>query len=180
MRTCLSLPLAAVTLALFTGCAADVAPNTAALPARTDTQPSEQDKEWMRAIHQGNLSEVQAGRLAMGKGTTKQVKAVGKLLVDDHTALGSKVTQAATQLGVELPTSPSKAQRAEVKRLRDSSGQDFDEDFLSGMIKAHRETLAATKTEVSKGANQTVKALAQTAQQSLQHHLDALEKAQES
>ncbi|UBU17557.1 DUF4142 domain-containing protein [Nonomuraea gerenzanensis] len=179
MRTSLSLPLAAATLAVLTGCAADVAPNTAAVAARTDTQPSEQDRAWMRTIHQGNLSEVQAGRLAMGKGATKQVKNIGKLLLDDHTKLDVKVTQAATQLGVELPTSPSKAQQAEVRRLRAATGQDFDQDFLSGMIKAHREALAATKTQVSKGSNQTVKALAQTAQQSLQHHLDELEQAQD-
>lgn len=110
MRTSLTLPLAAATLALLTGCSTDVAPNTAAVPARTDTEPSEQDRTWMRTIHQGNLSEVQAGRLAMGKGTTKQVKAVGKMLVQDHTKLGSKVTQAATQLASSCP--PPRARRS--------------------------------------------------------------------
>ncbi|NJP88376.1 DUF4142 domain-containing protein [Nonomuraea sp. FMUSA5-5] len=177
--TSLTLPLSVAALAaVLAGCAADVAPNPEAAAVRTDTQPSEQDREWMKTIHQGNLSEVQAGRLAMGKGTTKQVKSVGKMLVEDHTKLGTKVTQAAAQLGIELPTSPSKAQRAEVARLQEVTGQDFDQDFLSGMIKAHKEALAATKTEVSKGANPTVKALAGTAQQSLQQHLNALKKAQ--
>ncbi|WP_052422762.1 DUF4142 domain-containing protein [Nonomuraea candida] len=178
MRTRLSLSLTVVALAALPGCAGDVAPQEAAVAVQTDTQPSEQDKAWMRTIHQGNLAEVQAGRLAQGKGTTKRIKSIGEMLVKDHTRLDVKVTQAATQLGVELPTSPSAHQRAEVARLRSSTGQDFDQDFLSGMVKAHTEALAATKVEVSHGSSQTVKALAKTAQQSLQEHLGVLRQAQ--
>ncbi|MCF6474713.1 DUF4142 domain-containing protein [Nonomuraea sp. MG754425] len=180
MRTSLTLSMAIAVLATITGCNPGVAPNTAAVAVRTDAQPSEQDKTWLRGIHQANLTEVESGRLAMDKGTTKRIKAVGEMLVKDHAELDVKVTETASQLGVELPSSPSADQEALVARLEDASGEDFDQDFLSGMIKAHKEVLAATKTEVSGGSSPAVKSLAETAEASLKKHLAALKKAQRS
>ncbi|WP_170246871.1 DUF4142 domain-containing protein [Nonomuraea zeae] len=168
---------AAVALAVLTGCAGELATDTAALAPHTETPPSEQDKNWLRTIHQGNLAEVQEGRLAQGKGTTKEVKSIGKMLVDDHTALDTKVTKAATQLGVQLPTSPTAEQRAEMVRLQDATGKDFDLDFVAGMIKAHTAALAATKKEISGGASPAVVALAKSTAPKLQEHLTVLRKA---
>ncbi|MGW0809349.1 DUF4142 domain-containing protein [Nonomuraea sp. NPDC002799] len=175
MRTRLTMSLAAVAVAALAGCQADVPPNTAGLAPQTDTQPSEQDRTWMRTIHQGNLTEVQAGRLAVGKGTTKQVKSIGKMLLDDHTALDTKVTQAASQMGVELPTSTTAKQRAELVRMQDASGQDFDHDFVAAMTKEHKAALAATKKEVAQGSSPAVVALAKAAEPALQKHLTALQ-----
>ncbi|MEV0389131.1 DUF4142 domain-containing protein [Nonomuraea sp. NPDC050643] len=178
MRTYLALSFAAAALAVLPGCAAEAPPDAAALAPHTDAQPSEQDKAWLAAIHQGNLAEVQAGRLARNKGVTKQIKAVGEMLVKDHTKLDTKVTQTATQLGVTLPTSPTAGQRTELLRLENATGQDFDQDFLGGMIKAHKEAIAATKKEISTGSSPAVVALAKTAAPSLQEHLSALRRAQ--
>jgi putative membrane protein len=177
MRTRLTLLPAAVALAVLTGCAAEMVTDTAALAPHTDTHPSEQDEAWMRTIHEGNLAEVQAGRLAQGKGTTREIKSIGKMLLDDHTKLDTKVTKAATQLGVQLPTSPTAEQRAEVIRLRDATGKDFDLDFAAGMTKAHTKALAATKKEVSSGSSPAVVALAKSTVPVLQQHLSALRKA---
>ncbi|GAA3151902.1 DUF4142 domain-containing protein [Nonomuraea salmonea] len=180
MRTRLTLLLAAAALAALTGCSGQQPPpqSAAAVPGPTGEQPSEQDRTWMRAIHQANLTEVQAGRLAQGKATTKPIKQVGQMLVKDHTKLDTKVTRTAEHLGVDLPTSPSPEQHELLNRIREVSGQDFDQDFLAGMIKAHREALNATKTEISKGSAPAVVALAKTAAPSLDQHLKALREAQ--
>ncbi|MFG1705785.1 DUF4142 domain-containing protein [Nonomuraea sp. M3C6] len=179
MRTRLTMSLAAVAVAVLAGCGDDVPPSTAGLaPPQTGAQPSEQDRAWMRTIHQGNLAEVQAGQLAQGKGMTREIKSIGKMLVHDHTELDTKVTQAASRLRIELPTSPTAEQRAERVRLQDATGKDFDQDFLAGMIKAHTAAIAATNTEISRGSSQTVVALAKTAAPSLQKHLSALRQAQ--
>ncbi|MFC5829773.1 DUF4142 domain-containing protein [Nonomuraea insulae] len=178
MRTSLTLSLAIAALAVLPGCSDDVAPKTAAVAERTDTQPSEQDRAWMRTIHQGNLAEVEAGRLAQGKGTTKQIKSLGQMLVKDHTKLDTQVTRTAQQLGVQLPTSMNVDQRDELIRLQNVTGQDFDQDFLAGMAKAHRQALAATKKEISGGTSQAVKALAAAAVPSLRKHMKAVHEAQ--
>ncbi|MFI7231334.1 DUF4142 domain-containing protein [Nonomuraea angiospora] len=170
MRTLL---LAALALAALGGCA-DVPTDTAGLVPRTDTQPSEQDKAWMRGIHEGNLAEVQAGQLAVGKGRSARIKSIGKMLVVDHTKLDTKVTDAATRLRIPLPMSPSADQRAMLAALQDSPADEFDQDFTAAMINAHQETLAATKFEISHGTSPTVVALARMAEPALTAHLTAL------
>ncbi|MEU6783251.1 DUF4142 domain-containing protein [Nonomuraea angiospora] len=170
MRTLL---LAAVALAALGGCA-DVPTDTAGLRSRTDTQPSEQDKAWMRGIHEVNLAEVQAGQLGVGKGSTARIKTIGKMLVVDHTKLDTKVTNAATQLHITLPMSPSADQRAMLAKLQDSPRDEFDEDFTAAMINGHQQALAATKVEISHGTSPTVVALARTAEPALVAHLTAL------
>ncbi|WP_433444090.1 DUF4142 domain-containing protein [Nonomuraea sp. CA-141351] len=174
MRTLL---LTALTVAALGGCAG-VPTDTAGLAPHTGTQPSEQDRAWMRAIHEGNLAEMQAGQLAQGKGGARRVKAIGKMLVMDHTDLDTKVTKAATELGIKLPASPSADQRAEIVRLQDATGKDFDQEFIAGMINAHTQALAATQTEVAHGSSPAVVALAKVAVPSLQKHLSALQQAQ--
>ncbi|WP_188193282.1 DUF4142 domain-containing protein [Nonomuraea sp. SYSU D8015] len=174
MRTRPILVLAAAALA---GCA-HVSTNTAAVPPTTEPQPSEQDRAWLRTIHQGNLAEVQAGRLAEGKGTTKQVKAIGRMLVQDHARMDVQVVQTASGLGIRLPGSTSGEQRAEYLRLRDATGKAFDQEFLASMTNAHTAAIAATQTEISKGSSPAVVSLAKTAAPKLQEHLTALRKAQ--
>ncbi|MEW9550794.1 DUF4142 domain-containing protein [Nonomuraea sp. NPDC050783] len=173
MRTRLTLLLAAAALA---GCG--TAPtNTAAVTPPSGAQPSEQDRTWMRTIHEGNLAEIQSGRLAQGKGSAKAVKSVGKMMLDDHTALDRKVTQAATQLGIDLPGSPNAEQRELGQKLREVTGADFDQDFLAGMTKSHNAALEATRQEIAKGTSPQVVALAKEAEPKLKEHLAALRKA---
>ncbi|NUR87673.1 MAG: DUF4142 domain-containing protein [Nonomuraea sp.] len=178
MRTRLTMLLAAAAVVALSGCGDNATTNTAGLAPRTDAQPSEQDRTWMATIHQGNLAEIEAGRLAEKKGSADQVKSIGRMLVDDHTQLDQKVTQTATQLGIKLPTGPTADQSSQIKRLQDAKGKDFDKDFVTGMTKAHKEAITATKKEISDGTSPAVVALAKTAEPSLQEHLKALKKAQ--
>nr|WP_176573316.1 DUF4142 domain-containing protein [Nonomuraea pusilla] len=158
--------------------AANLAAGAAATPTGSLTPPSEQDKTWMKEIHQVNLAEIQAGRLGESKGTTKEIKSVGKMLVDDHTKLDSQVTQAASRLGIELPSSPNKDQKELMKKLEGASGKDFDTMWLKGMTKGHEQAIEATKKEVSDGSSQVATTLAKAAQPQLEDHLNALRKAQ--
>ncbi|MBF8185128.1 DUF4142 domain-containing protein [Nonomuraea sp. K274] len=174
MRARLTMSLAALAVAVLPGCAGETPPQGEAVAARTDTQPSEQDRAWMRAIHEGNLAEVQAGRLAEDKGAARRIKLIGKMLVEDHTELDVKVTKAASQLGIQLPTSPSAEQRAEIVRLHDAVGRDFDQDFTAAMMKEHTTALAATRKQIADGSSPVVVSLARAAAPVLQQHLDAL------
>ncbi|MGP3959768.1 DUF4142 domain-containing protein [Nonomuraea sp. 3N208] len=170
MRTRLTLLLAAAALA---GCT-EAPTNTAAVAPKTVAPPSEQDRAWMRTIHQGNIAEIQTGRLAQGKGSTKPIKTIGKMLVQDHTAFDVKVAQLATQLGVQLPKSISSHQREEILQLRAAIGKDFDQEFLATMTNEHMAAIAATKKEISRGSSPAVVALAKAAVPTLEKHLSVL------
>ncbi len=178
------LALAAAALTAVAGCGgattgAGLAPASPApqTPGTGQAVPSDQDRIWMKKIHQGNMAETGAGGMAERKGTAAAVKELGAMLIKDHTALDTKVTQAATRLGVELPTSPSAEQQKARKTLEDSSREDFDQAFLSAMRKEHRTAIAETQTEIKRGRSPEVKALAESALPALQRHLDEIKKA---
>jgi putative membrane protein len=141
------------------------------------TELSDQDRTWMKKIHQGNMAETQAGQLAEGKGTAAEVKELGRLLVTDHTALDDKVAEAAMRLGVKLPTTTSDDQKAAAQALESASQADFDQEFLTAMRKEHAQAVADTKKEINKGSSAEVKAMAEEALPRLQHHLDAIKEA---
>ncbi|MEV1178084.1 DUF4142 domain-containing protein [Nonomuraea sp. NPDC049784] len=174
MRTLL---LAALTVAALGGCAG-VPTDTAGLAPRTDAQPSEQDRAWMRGIHEMNLADMQLGQLGVSKGSTPQIRTIGKAIVADHTKLDTKVTKAATQLGIKLPASPTADQRADIVRLQEATRKGFDQEFLAIMTNAHTQALATTQAEVAHGSSPAVVALAKVAVPSLQKHLSALQQAQ--
>jgi putative membrane protein len=175
----LGVLLAAVLATATAGCgstttASGLAPSPSSSAA---SKPTEQDRDWMRAIHQGNLAEIQAGHLGQTKGSSKSVKAIGKLLVDDHTKADAMVIKTARQLDIHLPGSPSGAQNKQADALENASQADFDEDWISAMTKAHKDAVAATKKEIKKGSAPEVKSLAESTLPVLERHLTELKKA---
>ncbi|MDA0636156.1 DUF4142 domain-containing protein [Nonomuraea sp. MCN248] len=158
---------------------ASPAPSTAASPGTgtaAPVQPSEQDRMWLREIHQGNMAETQAGQLAESKGDAEEVKAIGAMLVKDHTQFDVEVVRTAEQLGVKLPTSTSGEQKEIMTALRDASRAEFDEEFVTAMRVAHVQAIAATKKEIQNGTSPQVKQLAQKALPALEQHLAEIEK----
>jgi putative membrane protein len=136
---------------------------------------SGQDTTWLQAAHQGNLAEIAAGQAAQQSATNAQVKQLGAMFVQDHTRLDGQLTQAAQQLGVQLPTSPTPAQQQQLADVRQKTGAAFDSAWTSTQLAAHATTLAATQQELQAGSDATVLGLARTATPVVQHHLAELQ-----
>ncbi|MDG4796476.1 DUF4142 domain-containing protein [Micromonospora sp. WMMD1082] len=148
-----------------------VAPAAAAQAA---AQPSEQDTQYLQAIHQTNLYEIAAGELAQEKGQNQQVKELGQQFVTDHTELDQSVQDLAGQLNVELPSEPTSDQRSALDQLNNASGEEFDRLWVTQGLAGHLQAIQATQTEISQGTEPQVVELAQTALPVLQAHYDAL------
>ncbi|MEU4575707.1 MULTISPECIES: DUF4142 domain-containing protein [Nonomuraea] len=153
------------------------APSPTATGTASPGALSDQDRIWMKKIHQGNLAEIQAGELAADKATGAKVKEVGELLVKDHTALDEQLTAAAGKLGVKLPSSATSTQKKVIQALESAAKADFDEEFLAAMRAEHRKAVAETQVELKKGSSPEVKAMAEDALPKLQHHLDMIKEA---
>ncbi|MFB4296805.1 DUF4142 domain-containing protein [Actinomadura sp. NTSP31] len=190
-RSLLAAPLAAAAVAAAAaGCGGgtshDAVPAAASSPASVPAAPpnastapvSDQDRTWLRDARQADLAEISAGRLAQQKGTTAQIKSLGAMLVQDHTAADGKLTATASRLGVEVPNAPSNVQLQQADDLKRGSGRGFDRDWLSAMIGGHEQTIAKTRTEIAKGSSPEVKNLASSVLPALQKHLANLQKAQ--
>ncbi|MFD6752422.1 MULTISPECIES: DUF4142 domain-containing protein [Micromonospora] len=148
-----------------------VAPAAAAQAA---AQPSEQDTQYLQAIHQVNLYEVQAGELAEKKAQDQQVKDLAQMIVTDHQDLDTQVKDLAGQLNVQLPNEPTPDQRTALDQLNNASGEEFDRLWVTQGLAGHLQAIQATQTEISQGTETQVVQLAQTALPVLQAHYDAL------
>lgn len=148
-----------------------VAPAAAAQAA---VQPSQQDTQYLQALHQVNLFEITAGGLAEQKGQNQGVKDLGARLKTDHTQLDQTVQQTASQLGVALPSEPTADQQSVIDQLNNASGEEFDRLWVTSELAGHLQAIQASQTEISQGSEQSVVQLAQTALPTLQAHYDAL------
>jgi len=179
-------PITAIGLAAVMALAASAAqaqmnPPPSNTQQRGTTQmnpPSEQkaskaDQKFLTEAIQGDLAEVQVGKLAQEKGQSDEVKQFGKMLEQDHSQHLSKAQSEAQQIGVTAPSEPSAKQKSTYEKLSKMSGAKFDRAFKRDMVKDHKEDIAKYQKEAkSKGP------LADFAQQTLpvlQKHLQTAE-----
>jgi putative membrane protein len=123
----------------------------AATGAIAQTRQADKDSQkFIKAAIQGDIAEVDVGKLAQEKGQTDAVKQYGAMLVKDHGEHKSKAEQVAGQLGVEPPTGSSLMQKATYAKLKLLSGTSFDRSFAKSMVKDHADDIKEYKTEASK------------------------------
>ena len=121
--------------------------------AATAAQAQTADKasqKFIKSAIEGNLAEIDVGKLAQQKGTTEAVKSFGEMLVKDHTDANEKAKQAALQLGVAPPTGSSIAEKAEYLKLKVLSGATFDRTFAKDMVKDHKADIKDFQAEAQK------------------------------
>lgn len=158
------IALSVVAVTALSGTAANAAPPDA----------NEQDRRFLVQTHQDNLAGITAGKAAIDKGRDRDVRALGKRLVADHTKLDAEVRQVAQRLAVTLPAEPTTAQRIQYNRISARSGDAFDWAWLSVAAIDRRTALARGARELAEGASPQVKRLATSAKPVLLKHLELL------
>src|SRR5215469_5545641 len=130
----------------------------------------------MRADHfikeaaMGRMAEVELGQLAEERGSSDQVKAFGKRMVDDHTKVNDDLKTMAARKNVTLPTDLDAKNQATRDRLAKLSGDEFDRAYMSDMVKDHREDVAAFE-KATKSTDSDVQAFASKNLPTLKEHL---------
>lgn len=130
---------------------------------------SKADQRFLKEAIEGDLSEVNMGKLAQQNGESQDVKQFGEMLQTDHGQHLQKVQAMAEQMGVTPPTAPSAKEKAIYERLSKEHGARFDKQFAAAMVKDHKQDIAKYEKEAKKKGE-----LAQLAQQTLptlQKHL---------
>jgi putative membrane protein len=130
----------------------DSAPNSG------DVGQAMKDKMFLRKAAQGGMAEVKLGQLATQKGSSEDVKSFGQKMVDDHTKLNNDMAPIADSMGVRLPKDLSKDDQAEYDKLSALSGNDFDMEYLSFMVKDHHKDLREFRQEEASTTEPTLKA----------------------
>ena len=116
------------------------------------------DKMFIRKAAEGGMAEVQLGQLAADKATSPEVKSFGQKMVTDHTTLNNDMKPIADSLGVMLPKKLKKEDQAEYDKLSALSGDDFDKEYLTFMVKDHHMDLREFRQESAVAQDPSLKA----------------------
>jgi len=135
-----SILAAGLTAALLCGAAA----------AQSGGSADKASQKFLTNAMEGDYAEIDVGKLAQEKGTTKAIKDFGAKLVTDHTAHLDKAKQVASQIGVKDPGGASVAEKAEYLKLKLLSGATFDRTFAKDMVSDHRGDIEEYQREANK------------------------------
>jgi putative membrane protein len=133
-----------------------------ATPAQTGTP---NDAQIAAIVVAANQVDIDAGKLAESKSSSKEIKAFAQRMVTDHTGVNKTATELVTRLKVkpeDNPTSTSLKKGGEdtLKRLKALKGAEFDKAYVDNEVTYHRAVLdAVDKTLIPSAKNEELKAL---------------------
>lgn len=129
-------------------------------------------------LHMANASEVDLGKVAEQRAHSRDVKAFGKRMVKDHTALDKDVQSWAKKNNVTIGAPPQDdAHRAEMQKMQDLkqrlgslSGADFDRTYMQAMAEDHANDLNSVQTFEQQTTNKSLKKLLEQARKVIASH----------
>ncbi len=140
---------------------------------------SPQDRVFLKDALEGGMAEVQLGQLALQKSNNADVKQFAQKMVDDHTKMGDQLKPIAQQIGVKVPDSPSKKDKATIAKLQGLNGEAFDKAYMKDMVKDHKGDLTDFRSEADQGSNLAVKGAASQDAPIISQHLQLAEQISE-
>ncbi|SDY93353.1 Predicted outer membrane protein [Micromonospora pattaloongensis] len=150
-------------------------PGTATPAAAAPHGVPEQDRQFLRAAHQGHLAVIEAGKLAEQKATNMPIRDFGIRLVGDHGDLDRKLGTAASRLRVSLPGAPTETQQAALDKLRGAEGTEFNAQFVLTQQEEHLRLRQSAEMELSsRSSDSRAKRVAKQSLPVIQSHEDAL------
>ena len=139
----------------------------------------EDDSQYLVAAAETDLAEIELGKLAQSKGTDADVKALGKMMVDQHTKASADTKALADKKQISLPAAVTDKGKEEYEDLNKKSGKDFDEKFASMMIDGHKDAISKIEKAAEKATDPEIKAWAANMLPTLKMHLQHAETVQE-
>lgn len=119
-----------------------------------------------------DLYEIQAGQIAQKKGQAADVKAFGKMMVTEHTAMSNEMKPLIAAAGKTAPSGLDERRKGLIDNLNAASAADFDKVYLSQQEAAHNEALSLMQGYADNGDDAGLKAGAAKAVPKVQAHLD--------
>jgi len=132
---------------------------------------SDQDREFVNKAATGGLAEVELGRIAAQRAARPSVRSFGERMVTDHGRGNAELATLARSKGIEVPTALEPSQQAMRDRLSGLSGNDFDRDYMSEMVRDHTEDIALFERAAETSTDPDLKAWATRSLPMLREHL---------
>lgn len=130
-----------------------------------------------QASAMSDMYEIAAGKIALEKAESDEVRAFAQMMVADHTTSSKALQDAVATSGqtLAMPTELDAEHRAQVDILNSLQGAAFDREYLSQQMAAHRKALAILKAYAGNGDVAELRQFAQGTISVVQKHHDWLE-----
>src|SRR5215475_5536683 len=142
-----------------------------ASPTRSPVALTAPEKEFLANAGRGGMLEVQLGNLATQKASSNDVKQFGERMATDHSQLGQKLQQLASNLNVTLPQDLKPEQQAVVSRLEKLSGKAFDREYMKEMVNDHVKDISEFERAEKEATVAEIKQFATESLPTLRDHL---------
>jgi putative membrane protein len=150
--------------------------STAPAPATTRAEDASKlergDRQMLQDLAQGNMAEVDAGKMALEKSQNAEVKKFAQQMVDDHGSALADVQALARAKNVTLPDGAGAMAKTKATALKALSGNLFDKEYAKRAgVGDHESTLKLLQKIQKDGKDGDLKALAAKMQPTVEHHL---------
>jgi predicted outer membrane protein len=133
------------------------------------------DRDFVTKVRLAGLWEIPAGEMAQEKSDNPRIQSIGKSISAQHVALDELTRTAAKKLKIDLPDKPNADQQKWLGEMRDAEGEDFDQIYIDRLRAAHGKIFPAIASIRAGTRNDTVRRLAQQANQFVMTHMTLLE-----
>jgi putative membrane protein len=154
MKTTMRIAMAGMVAQLFVGLARGAQPPSTA--------------EVLDKLHNSNLTEIEAGKLAQDNGHSKATKDYGKMLVSDHASADKQVVALAKEEKIDLSASTPVVGAKSLADL--SAGPAFDRRFARSMVDDHKKDIAEVTAARDSTTDAKLKALLTALLPTLEKH----------
>ena len=164
----------------------DTAAAAASAPAPAPADPGLNDAQIAHIVVTADAIDSTAGALAAQKGSSKDVKDFGKMMVTDHGAVNKQAVALATKLNVtpednDVSRSLKTGGDANLTKLQGLTGKEFDKAYIDNEVAYHQAVADALTQKLIPGAqNAELKALLEKSLPAFGAHLDRAKQIQAS
>jgi putative membrane protein len=138
------------------------------------------DANFVKEAAQGGLMEVKMGQSAKDHASSADVKNYGEMLVKDHSKANERLTQLASQKGVNLAKEVEHKHTDNIMDMEKKSGADFDRAFIEHAVKDHRKDISKFERASRDLNDSELKAFATETLPKLRAHLQEAERIAKS
>jgi putative membrane protein len=155
---------------IFLCLAAVFAINAKAQTTMTDTAAI----NFVNEARNANMKEVRASRLALTKSHNDQVISFASMMINDHSAANRELLRIAKMDNFSIP-SPADSYIAPSPLLEQTTGHNFDLNYVSMMVRDHKRAIALFSSAASNQVDQDLRNYAAKMLPKLKQHLKAIQ-----
>lgn len=139
---------------------------------RFDDRRSEKDAQFLVDAAAINMEEIELGKLAQQKGTFSDVKDLGKMMEEEHTAALNDLKTLAENKAVTLPSGMTDDARNAYDKLSEKTGNDFNIEYCDMMVDGHEKAIKKFEDAASDSDDEDIRNWASSMLPSLRTHLE--------